>query len=200
MLSSTEASQVPVEVSIEILESGIAQKCARPEGQELVEAVASVFQKASLVGCEKVSGSLNDRMIIKATTLLFRNKPEEPKTSGYVLDFEAAHLQDGLRSVFIRFDLEKYELLKKRLRQVNSMASIKLEDASISVVLNNDLREPIVTVFSRGSFIDGRPADQAYQIPLNPRQEAILRLGDVKLAYLAQSGSALLFGIPKEDQ
>lgn len=199
MLASTEASQVPVEITIEVLESGLAQKCNRPEGKELVEAVGTVFEKASLVSCEKVSGSLNDRMTIKATTLLFRAKPDAPMKSNYLLAFEAWHLENGQQAVSVTFNLQKYEDVQKRLRRVNSMANIKLSDASISVVLNNDLREAATANFSRGVFVDGKPADSAMQLVLNPRQEASVKLGDVKLAYLAQEGSALVFGVEKAE-
>ncbi|WP_445433015.1 DUF7424 family protein [Brucella grignonensis] len=200
MLAKSEPSQISVDISIEVLESGLAQRCSKPEGQELVEAVASVFEKASLVACEKVSGSLNDRMTIKATTLLFYAKPEEPMKSNYLLAFEAFRLENGTSSVAVTFNAEKYEDIQKRIRRVNTMASIKLSDASISVVVNNDLREPAPVIFSRGVFVDGKPADQPLQLQLNPRQEATVKLGDVKLAYLAQSGSALIFGLEQPQQ
>lgn len=200
MLAKSEPSQIPVDISIEVLESGLAQRCSKPEGQELVEAVASVFEKASLVACEKVSGSLNDRMMIKATTLLFYAKPEEPMKSNYLLAFEAFRLENKAPTVAVTFNSEKYEEIQKRIRRVNTMASIKLSDASISVVINNDLREPVPVVFARGAFVDGKPADQPMQLKLDPRQEANVKLGDVKLAYLAQSGSALIFGLEHPQQ
>lgn len=200
MLASTEASQVPVDITIEVLESGLAQKCNRPEGKELVETVATVFEKASLVSCEKVSGSLNDRMTIKATTLLFRAKTDAPMDSNYLLAFEAYHTESGQPVVSVTFNTEKYEEVQKRLRRVNSMASIKLSDASISVVLNNDLREPVTATFSRGVFVDGKPVDQTVQQELNPRQEATVKLGDVKLAYLAQNGLVPVLGVENTDK
>lgn len=196
--SSTATKGIPVDITIEILESGLVQKCEKPEGQELVEAVAAVFEKASLLGCERVSGSLNDRMTIKATTSLFSANGDQKKPISNLLAFEAAKADDGSSSVHVRFNPEKYEEVQKRLRRVNAMASIKLTDASLSIVVTNDLREPATIIYSRGVFIDGHPADIPLQQQLNPRQEATIKLGDVKFTHLAQKGSALVFGIDKQ--
>ena len=196
--ASASLMAVPVDLSIEILESGLVQKCARPEGQELVDAVAAVFEKAALIGCEKVSGSLNDRMTIKATTTLYKTKQGQNTSISNLLAFEAGTAEDGSSFVNVRFNPEKYEEVQRRLRRVNSMASIKLSDAFLSLGANNDLREPVTAIYSRGVFINSQPIDLPMQQQLNPRQEAIIKLGDVKLASLAQNGSALVFGIDKQ--
>lgn len=198
ILASQGARSVPIDITIEVLESGLARKCAQSEGKELVEAVATVFAKASLVGCEKVSGSLNDRMLIRATTLLFSGKAGHPIHDEYLLGFAVLEMENGSPAVSVTFNPKKYQEVQRRLRDVNSMASVKLSDATISMVMNNDQREPITALFWRGVFVDGKPADHAMSQELQPRQEVTVKLGDVKLAYLTQSGSAPVFGIDTE--
>lgn len=58
-----------MDIEIEILEAGLDKYCSLPDGQKFVDAVASVFGKASVVKCENIAASMNDRMVIKATIL-----------------------------------------------------------------------------------------------------------------------------------
>lgn len=191
LLASTEAKTLPIDVEIEILEMGIDKQCSKPEGMKLVEAVGSVFEKASLVGCEKISGSMNDRMVIKATTVLTAAQTTEITPGPYLVHFDV-HKTDEPTMAFVvaRFDAEKYAALQDQLKRVNPMAGISLDDARISVTLNNDERTPMTVYPFIGTFAGGDPVDGNFDVTLEPRQEIGIKLGDVKMAFLAKWGWA----------
>lgn len=199
LLASTEAKSLPIDVEIEILEMGIDKQCSKPEGSKLVGAVGSVFEKASLVGCEKISGSMNDRMVIKATTVLTAALTSEAKPGPYLVHFDV-HKTDDTAMAFVvaRFNAEKYAALQDQLKRVNPMAGTTLDNARITVALNNDERSPTTVYSSIGTFADGNPVDGNYEVKLEPRQEIGVKLGDVKMAFLAKWGWAGIANVRTE--
>lgn len=189
LLASSEAKSLPIDVEIEILEMGIEKQCSKPEGMKLVEAVASVFEKASLVGCEKISGSMNDRMIIKATTIVSLALTNEVIPGPYLMHFNIQKTEETSKAfVLARFNAEKYAYLQSELRRLSPMGGIKIDDARISVAVNNDERNPVTVYPHLGTFADSDPVDANYEAKLEPRQEIALKLGDVKMAFLAKWG------------
>lgn len=190
LVSSTDAKTLPIDVSIEVLETGIAKQCSKPEGQRFVEAVASVFQKAALVGCEKISGSMNDRMVIKATTMIEAPKTTDVKPGPYLVQF-AVHETDKENEAYViaRFNPEKYADLQRQLSDINSMARLKVEDAHVSVTLNNDERDLAKVYLNTGLYADGEPIDNdGAEAQLEPRKEVSLKFGDVKMTFLTKYG------------
>lgn len=198
-MASTEAKGFPIDVRIEILEMGIDKECAKPEGQKLIEAVAGVFQKASLVGCEKIPGSMKDRMVIKATTVFAAANSTQITPGPYLVHFDVHKTEDPqMAYVVARFNAEKYAALQSQIRRVNMMANVKIEDARISVALSNDERESFKVFPNVGVFSDGEPIDTQFESKLEPRQEVVLKLGDVKMAYLVKYGWAGVANVRKD--
>lgn len=195
LFSEVSNKNPTVDLSIEIFESGLVKKCESSEGNDIVNAIASVFEKATLVACEKMSGSFNDRMIIKASTELKPLKSEGSLKDQYLLSFEGEETDDGLILVRANYAPEKYEVLQKRLRRINSMLTIKIENVHLSVNLNNDLRDPIDVIINSGVFLNGQPLAGTGEYRLDVREEANIKLGDVLQTYLVQQHSAVIFGV-----
>lgn len=199
LLASNEAKSLPLDVEIEILEMGIDKQCSKPEGAKLVEAVSSVFAKATLVGCENVSGSMNDRMVIKATTTLSLALTTEVKPGPYLVHFDVQKTEEPNRAFIVaRFNAEKYEALNQALRRVSPVASIKIENARVVVKINNDERSPAALYPFFGTFAEGDPVDNDWQATLEPRQEVTIKTGDVKTAFLAKYGWAGIANVRTE--
>lgn len=191
LLAANDAKTLPLDVEIEILELGIAEKCSTPEGAKLVEAVAAVFQKASLVGCEKISGSMKDRMVIKATTTISRALTTDTAPGPHLVEFNV-YKRDEPDTALIaaRFNAEKYSELTRRLTSITPMARINISDARVIVKVNNDERAKVTLVPDRGTFVNNDPIDSEGSANLEPRQEVSIKTGDVKTAFLAKYGWA----------
>lgn len=189
LLASRGEQTLPIDVEIEIWEMGIENQCSKPEGAKVIEAIGSVFEKATLVGCEKVSGSMKDKMVIKATTMVAAAQTKEVIPGPYLVHFDI-HETDEVDKAFVvaRFNKEQYVALQDELRRMNPMNGIKLDDVSVSISINNDEREPMTVYPFIGTFADGEPIDGNHEVALEPRQETRIKFGDVKTAYLARWG------------
>jgi hypothetical protein len=188
LLASDEEKFLPVDVNIEILEMGIEKKCSGPEGAKLVEAIASVFEKASLVGCEKISGSMKDRMVIKATTGLGRSLDNKARSAPYLVFFDVRKSTKSPKAMIsVLFDSLQYSLLKSRIESVVPIANLSIDDASISITINNDEKEMVIFYPNTGTFVNGEPVDYEGEVKLEPRNQFNLKLGDVKMAFLSKS-------------
>ncbi|WP_125270141.1 hypothetical protein [Agrobacterium sp. FDAARGOS_525] len=185
----THGKSVPVDITIEVLESGIDKQCAKPEGKMIVDAVASVFESASLIGCEDISGSINDRMLIKARTVLDAPASPEVEPGKFLLHF-STFKEDKSHFIVARFNAEAYSALQQQLQKMNMMARPKFEDASMTITIENDMREPAAIYTSTGLFVDGVPADQNVEAKLASRQKMTIKLGDVKQSFLGKNGWA----------
>lgn len=191
LLAATDAKSLPLDVEIEILELGIEKKCSTPEGAQLVEAVAAVFEKASLVGCEKISGSMNDRMVIKATTTISRALTTDVAPGPYLVNFNIFKRDESDTGLIAaRFNAEKYKELTQRLTSINPMASINIANARVTVKVNNDERAKVTLFPSTGTFANNDPVDSGWSADLEPRQEVSIKTGDVKTAFLVKNGWA----------
>jgi hypothetical protein len=193
LVAASESKGIPLDVEIEVLETGIDKQCSKPEGAEIVKAVASVFAKAVLVGCEDIPGSMNDRMIIKATTALSVSHKDEMPQSPYLAQFYVVKADQPDRAVVIaRFDAEKYEALNQKIKRINAVMNISVQNTRVFVKISNDERYPVVFDVFSGSFAEGDPVDNAWETTLEPRQEITIRTGDVKMASLARYGWAAI--------
>ncbi|MEE9983274.1 hypothetical protein [Agrobacterium pusense] len=200
LLAAAEEKSLPLDVEIEILEMGIDKQCSKPEGAKLVEAVSSVFEKAALVGCENISGSMNDRMVIKATTSLSLALTNEVKPGPYLVHFNVQKTDEPNRAFIVaRFNAQKYEALNQALRRVSPMASIKIENSRVVVKINNDERSPVTLYPFFGTFAEGDPVDNDWSATLEPRQEVTIKTGDVKTAFLAKNGWAGIANVRTEN-
>jgi len=187
---------IPIDITIEIFETGIDKQCSKPEGKEIIEAIASSFQKANLIGCEKIAGSMKDKMTIKATTR-FSYTADGSRPAKHLIEFETYKFNDEYDAVNVRFNQEKYVELQKKLKRINMMANITTEDVNVTIMANNDLREAAELVFSRGVFANGDPIDNEGSIVLEPRQETTIKLGNVKMASLAKYTWARVFAVKR---
>lgn len=189
LLASNEEKFLPVDVQIEIQEMGIAQQCSKPEGAKLVEAVAAAFEKASLVGCEKISGSMKDKMVIKATTAFVFSLDNSVKPGPYLIYFDVRRSKKSPKAtISVRFNKFDYVLLQERIRSIMPVTNLDINDARISLVFNNDEREMITVRPIIGTFVNGEPVDTEGEIKLEPRNVFNLKLGDVKTAFLSKAG------------
>ncbi|KAB2680021.1 hypothetical protein [Brucella tritici] len=186
---------IPVDISINIYEMGIAKKCNDPKSDQIVKAVAAQFQSATLAGCEVVKGSMRDRMTIKATTVLTAPEGRELSPGKYLLQFDAMKTPvtnnnkqvDGLFFI-AHFSRDKYEEIRKAIRAVDMMANIDLEEVDVKISINNDLRSDVVVIPTIGSFVDGHPVDvDNVSLTLQPRKEIEAVFGNVKSASLTMN-------------
>jgi len=194
MMTSRQHVEMPVDIKIDIFETGMENQCDRPSGKEIVELVGAYFERANLLGCEKIAGSMNGRMSIKVTTRLsFTEQAGAPVK--YLLEFQAgprpAEVSDPL---FIRFDPAKYADLQAKVRRLNAMTSIKLSDALITLTINNDLREDVPLTIYSGAYVDGEPMEFQQNRTVRPREEILLEFGDVKSAFLGRYGWGYVLG------
>lgn len=185
---------IPVDISINVYEMGIAKKCNDPKSDQIVKAVAAQFQSATLAGCETIQGSMRDRMTIKATTVLTTQDDQQLRPAKYLLQFNAmkTSVPDTGKSldgffVIAQFDKAKYEQVQKAVRAVDMMAGIDLNDIGIKITINNDLRQNVIVAPSIGSFVDGYPSDRKdVQYDLEPRKESEFTFGNVKATSLVR--------------
>lgn len=197
MSANSASKKIPIDINIDIFETGLANQCDKPEGKAIVDAVASGFEKAVLIGCEKIAGSMKDKMTIKATTKFMARLSDELQPVDYLIEFEAFNNDDQSDGVDVRFNFEKYNEIQQKLTRINMMANIKVEDANISLTVSNDLRESATVIYSRGVFADGQPLDFGGEQSLEPRQNTIIKFGNVKIAFLAKQTWARAFGIKR---
>jgi len=199
LLSSAEHERLPTDVTIEVRETGLAKQCEKPEGSQMVEAVASVFEKASLISCESVSGSMNDRMIIKASTYI-EHAGNEGRAGDYLVYFTVHNNDEGYGTVTVGFNRDKYEVLQKRIQSIFMMVRPSLDNAAISVTVNNDQRRDVHFVTTGGVFADGLPIDGPLELTLAPRQEVRLKLGDVKSSFLSKNGFTVVGAVAPSER
>lgn len=199
LASDDEEKVIPIDVKIEILGTGIAGQCSRSEGVEVVEAVASVFEKASLIGCEKISGSMNDRMVISATTGVARSLDNKVKAAPYLIAFDVRKSTKSPKAIIsVLFDSMSYTLLQSKIERITQIGKIDIRDATISITFNNDERGAIVVFPNSGTFVNGEPIDGESNFKLEPRQAFELKLGDVKTRSLSNIGWADALAISTE--
>ncbi len=200
MITSKQHVETPVDMRIDILETGMENQCDRPSGKEIVELVGAYFERAMLLGCEKVAGAINGRMSIKVTTRLsYTDQAGAPVK--YLLEFQAGPRPNEVSDpLFVRFDPDKYADLQLKVRRLNAMTSVKLSDTRIALTINNDLREDApLTIFS-GAYVDGQPMEFQQDRILKPREEILIEFGDVKSAFLGRYGWGYILGWKHENQ
>lgn len=194
LLSSSAPAEIPVEIKIDVYETSIEQECQKPSGQKILEAVAAHFEKATLLGCEKIIGSMNGRMSIKATTRLAVPEREDAPIK-YLIELQAGRRPDeNVDPLSLRFDPQKYAELQDDLKRISMMSNIKLSDTRVSITVNNDTGAVAPLFFVPGSFVDGEAVDNQQNRHLQLREEAIIELGDVKTAFLGKNGWTFLLG------
>ncbi|WP_418135856.1 DUF7424 family protein [Agrobacterium sp. El2ro-1b] len=194
LLSSAAPAEIPVEIKIDVYETSIEQECQKSSGQKILEAVAAHFEKATLLGCEKIAASMNGRMSIKATTRLAVPEREDAPIK-YLIELQAGKRPDeNVDPISLRFDPQKYAKLQDDLKRISMMSNIKLSDTRVSIAVNNDTGNPVPVFFIPGSFVDGEAIDNRNDRDLQPREEAIIELGNVKTAFLGKNGWAFLLG------
>ncbi|WHA43223.1 DUF7424 family protein [Agrobacterium larrymoorei] len=200
MMTSNQHDETPVDIKIDILETGMENQCDRPSGREIVDLVGSYFEKATLLGCEKIAGSMNGRMSIKVTTRLSYTEQAEAPVK-YLLEFQAGPRPNEVSDpLFIRFDPEKYADLQAKVKRLNAMTSIKLSEARIALTINNDLREDAPLTIYSGAYVDGQPMEFQQNRILKPREETLIEFGNVKSAFLGQYGWGYILGWKHENQ
>ncbi len=200
LLSSSAPAEIPVEIKVDVYETSIEQECQKPSGQKILEAVAAHFEKATLLGCEKIAASMNGRMSIKATTRLAAPEREDAPIK-YLIELQASRRPDeNVDPLSLRFDPQKYAELQDDLKRISMMSNIKLSDTRVSVAVNNDTGSPVSLFFVPGSFVDGEAIDTTKDRALQLREEAIIELGDVKTAFLGKNGWAFLLGLKHQNQ
>ena len=90
-------------------------------------------------------------------------------------------------------DLQKYEMLNQRMRDEFGQA-IDLPGSKLTMVLNNDEREPS-EYRTQAVFVDDQPIIEAASFELQRRQKAEIRLSNVSAAYLEKHGSAPILSL-----
>ena len=200
MMTSNQNVEKPVDIKIDILETGMENQCERPSGKEIVELVGTYFEKATLLGCEKIAGSMNGRMSIKVTTRLSRTEQNETPAM-HLLEFQAGPTPEKASDpLFIRFDANKYADLQAKLKRLNGMISIKISDTHLALTINNDLRSDASLAIYTGVYVDGQPLEFQEDRVLKPREETVIEFGDVKSAYLGRVGWGYILGLNHESQ
>lgn len=187
----TDRKTVPVELSLEVLGPGLSKQCDKPETKEMVSAVASHFDSATLVGCEEVSGAMYDVLKIKATTVLEVHAAgadvDIPQLIKFSISRPAPEKDVRSARIFAEFNKQAYDELNDKLRSINMMAQLSPEDAKLTVVLNNDSREPFSWLVNGGTWLDGKPRPYPDESTIDARGTATVKFGDVSMAFLTST-------------
>lgn len=202
LLASDGSKRLPVTMNMEINAPGLSKQCGQQEGTQIVAAIAGAFEKATVVSCGDVSGSLDDRMIIKATTYIERQKdPTNVEWGRIPLHFAVGNFLDHSNAdIYAFFNADAFNALKTQLRSINMLIDPNVRDVSLTVTISNDERDPITIKGIIGSFVNGAPiAVMPEVVKLEPRQEMTIKLGDVEMSYLAQHGWIGFATIPLGD-
>lgn len=94
---------------------------------------------------------MNDRMTIKASTVITAPESTKVVPSKYLFNFDVHKGQQSDEAfVVARFNPDKYAELQKAVSDVNMMANIKLSDVGINMKLNNDTRNAIAVLLLVG--------------------------------------------------
>ncbi len=184
---------VPVNLDLEVQAPGLRDKCDKPEIKEMVAAVGSYFDSATLAGCEQVKGAMYDVMKIKATTVMEVVEEgasvEQKQLVRFVVSRPAPAKGIPSAGVFAQFNRQAYDELNIRLRSINMMAQLKTEEARFTVALNNDTRDQVKWFAEPGNWYDGIPlANFGEDKTVDQRAVLSIKLGDVNTAALTTGG------------
>ncbi|WP_156407947.1 hypothetical protein [Ensifer sp. Root127] len=193
----TNGKTVPVTMELEVLAPGLRDKCDKPEIQQMVSVVASYFDSATLVGCEQVKGAMYDTLRIKSGTMMeIQATGANGFDSKQLIKFAVTRPDNGVATLFVVFNKSAYDELNERIRAINMMAHLKTDEAHITVVLDNDTREPFKWASGSGNWYDGRPQAIVRQETLAPRGSTAMKLGDVNMAVLTIDQNFALAAFP----
>ncbi|MGC4024167.1 MAG: hypothetical protein QM744_02770 [Mesorhizobium sp.] len=188
VLTSSQAKNVPVEVSLDILQTGIAEQCAKLDCKAIIDVLSSGFEDVRIEGCEKRFAGLNDRLTIRARTVLELGNRQEIPASKFLLSFFILKYGDKNSVLFARFDNAKFMQMQSLIQDINVMARPRFANITIAVTISNEERESVRILADSGSFLDGKPIVQAKQVDIPARGEVQFQLGDVKQSFLASNG------------
>ncbi len=106
-------------------------------------------------------------------------------------------ISDKTGGVVVTLDLDKYEILSKRM-QSKFHQSVNLSESKVTMILHNDERNT-QTYRVGGAFINRDPVYQKQWINLKRRGKVEIQLSNVGSASLAKHGHALILAFKKED-
>ena len=97
---------------------------------------------------------------------------------------------EGFVEVYVMNDVQKFEILSKRVRD-EYFQSLEISESKIKIVLNNDRQDE--TIIARGIFLNENPVDGYKEFELKRRRKLEITLSDVGATHLGSNGSALAF-------
>ena len=100
-------------------------------------------------------------------------------------------VSDEETSVYMMNNLEKYEILTKRIYD-EFYQTLDISKSKITIVLNN-IQQQDEVILTRGVFLDNTPVDNFREFVLKRRDRIDITLSNVGSAHLESDGSALAF-------
>ncbi len=191
-LREAAAGELLVPVTLTTYAPGASEPDTCQKMEEFVPLLTQYVANARLEACIERPGAMEDAVIFAAEIPMRATRAPEETLAVLVTPAAQDHMT---YSVGMSADPARIERLVAGLRRVNMMATVDLDDVSVTLKLINDLREP-VTVSLANAFFDRRPIDSGGStVELEPRRESDLALSDVKSLYLLTQGETSVFDV-----
>lgn len=154
---------------------------------EIAALMEGVLEDFSPKGCE----NLGMEAFLMASTQVPISMLESVATDAGSLFGLYVNAVDGRLATAVTLNLEKYELLSKRVKE-KFFQDIELGQSKVLLSLNNDERGT-ARFIAPGSFVDGEPVLVEEPRSLERRHKAEILLSNVATSYLERHGSAPVF-------
>ena len=165
-----------------------ADKCSE-YSTKMIGMFQGMLSELSARGCKKVG--FESYLVLEAEIPVV-SSTEAWQQSSSLLGVKTALRKSGDTAVFAMLNLDKYELLRRRMSREPAAASMHIKDSKITTIVINDTRTP-QTLNSAGVFLDDAPWPYVKDFTLKRRKKGEIVLSNVLTAYLEKSGSVLVF-------
>ena len=188
-VNGTKGLSVPTTLSFQIPSSSQCEKYTA----QITELMGSSFTDFTTKGCE--DRGMESYLMANVSLPLIHSEEvwQEVKSLFGVV----AYLGEESIMVVLRLDMTEYSALSERMKS-EFYQELELESSTIKYVINNDSRETGIVNVDDDCFLNAEPVVFAQELTLERRQKADVKLSDVKVAYLAKYGYAMLMYIPVE--
>ena len=155
----------------------------------LTNMFAGMLSELSARGCRRVG--FETYLVLEAEVPVVPTS-DAWQQSGSLLGVRVAPHKTGHRAVLAMLNLDKYEILRRRMSREPGAGSFQIKDSKITTIVINDTRGP-QTLGPTGVFVDDAPWPYVKRLTLKRRKKAEIVLSNVLAAHLEKSGSALVF-------
>ena len=180
VMAGTPGLTSPATLAIQIPSK---EKCAE-HAAEISEIMGGVIDSFSPKGCEDIR---MDSFLLADIQLPISGSESAWRESNSLFGIVTVAQENDIGAVVV-MDLEKYEILEKRMKE-KFHQSLDLSGSRLALVLNNDERKS-AEYSVEGVFLNNEPVLEMTTYELKRRQKAEIKFSNVATAHMVKRGIA----------